>query len=118
MIVCPNCGTSNPDGSRFCANCGRNLRDAAGTGATDQGSAPSEQPSSLPPTAPEWRMSPAGPLPEPPRRRTWLWVLFGTIGILLLLCCLVVVWLNTAGSDVLDELATWAAEEATRQSGQ
>ena len=117
MIVCPNCGTGNTEDSRFCANCGANLR-AGRTGPSDQDPAPTDQPPSIAPTAPEWRMSPAGPLPEPPRRRTWLWVLLGTIGALLLLCCLVGVWLSTAGSDQLDNLATWAAEEATKQAGQ
>jgi eukaryotic-like serine/threonine-protein kinase len=42
-------------------------------------------PSELPATHPEWKMSPAGPLPDPPKRRIWLWVL-GGVGVLLLLC--------------------------------
>ena len=30
-------------------------------------------------------MSPAGPLPDPPKRRIWVWVLVG-LGAVLLLC--------------------------------
>lgn len=42
-------------------------------------------PGELPPTHPEWKMSSAGPLPDPPKRRIWLWVL-GGIGAVILLC--------------------------------
>lgn len=42
-------------------------------------------PSHVPPTDPEWRMSPAGPLPDPPKRRIWVWVLVA-VGAVLLLC--------------------------------
>jgi hypothetical protein len=42
-------------------------------------------------------MSPAGPLPEPPRRRTWLWIVLGVIGACVLLCCGFLVWSGTAG---------------------
>jgi hypothetical protein len=50
-------------------------------------------------------MSPAGPLPEPPKRRTWLWVLLGIIGACILLCCGTIVWTGTAGRGwVCDEI--------------
>jgi hypothetical protein len=50
-------------------------------------------------------MSPAGPLPEPPRRRTWLWVLLGVIGVCVLLCCAFFVWSATAGQGfICDQL--------------
>lgn len=42
-------------------------------------------PGELPPTHPDWKMSSAGPLPDPPKRRVWLWVL-GGIGAIILLC--------------------------------
>ncbi len=25
MVICPKCGQENPDGSKFCSNCGTNL---------------------------------------------------------------------------------------------
>ena len=31
MIYCPDCGTANDDGARFCANCGRQLADVSDT---------------------------------------------------------------------------------------
>ena len=30
MIYCPNCGTANRDGSRFCNECGRKLQSKTG----------------------------------------------------------------------------------------
>lgn len=150
MIVCPNCGSSNQEGSRFCSNCGTNLVQAASRPAepesppaipesppaTPESPPPSpppkpvpaipppvawsppisDSPSSLPPTSPEWRMSDPGPLPEPPRRRRWLWIAAGIVGACLLVCCLVVVWAETIGSDVVNDFATRIAEEATEQA--
>jgi len=46
MVYCPNCGTANDEGTKFCKNCGRSLADVAaarqamrpptGTGMTDR----------------------------------------------------------------------------------
>ncbi len=122
MIVCPNCGNANPDGSRFCANCGADLTGAGRTPPTPREPPRPEAPSTvdrrdLPPTSPEWRMSPAGPLPEPPRRRRWLWIVLGIVGACLLLCCLLLVWGNTIGVDTINDLATRVSIEATEQGG-
>jgi hypothetical protein len=66
---------------------------------------------------PEWRMSDAGPLPEPVRRRrTWLWVLIGIVGVILLACCLALVWANTIGEDFVNDLQTRIITEATRST--
>lgn len=166
MIVCPNCGSSNPEGSRFCSNCGRALvadppvgaqeppvqsdpppivEDPPAADSTVPASPPvdrppverwtppppvperplakrapasSAPPSSLPATAPEWRMSDAGPLPEPRRRRTWLWIVGGVLGACLLIGCLVIVWASTIGSDTVNDFATRIAEEGTRNAGE
>ena len=107
-IVCPNCGTANPAGSRFCANCGTSLGQTVGTPQATVPAAPRES-SAVPPTAPEWRMSDPGPLPDPPRRRRWLWITAGILGACVLLCCLGGVWINTAGRDTVCALATEAA---------
>ncbi len=72
----------------------------------------------LPATAPEWRMSDAGPLPESNRRRrTWLWVLLGILGACLLVCIGLLVWGNTIGEGTISNLATRAASEATAKAG-
>lgn len=71
-------------------------------------------PSSLPASAPEWRMSDAGPLPEPRGRRRWLWIVLGILGACLLLCVALTIWGNSdAGTRVLNDLATSLAEAAT-----
>lgn len=72
-------------------------------------------PNELPPTDPEWRMSPIGPLPEQPRRRWLPWVI-GAVGACVLLCVVLTVWANTIGRGTLDAIATQAAGEQTRQA--
>jgi len=130
VIVCPNCGTSNPAGSRFCANFGTALTIVSPEPSTVLPSAepttaprssPAEppiiragsDPSGVPPTAPEWRMSDAGPLPKPRGRRRWLWITVGILGACLVLCLLGVVWANTIGKDVITDLSTRVAVQAT-----
>jgi hypothetical protein len=60
-------------------------------------------------------MSPAGPLPEQPRRRWVIW-LGGALGVCLLLCVALFVWGSTIGRGTLDAVATQVAAEATRQA--
>ncbi|HEX9745281.1 MAG TPA: zinc-ribbon domain-containing protein, partial [bacterium] len=31
-MFCPNCGTENPDGSKFCTSCGKNMLEKAESG--------------------------------------------------------------------------------------
>lgn len=40
----------------------------------------------------EWAMTNLGP-PKPTRRRTWLWVLLGIIGLMILACCVFAGWI-------------------------
>ena len=67
-------------------------------------------------------MSPAGPLPEQPRRRWVVW-LVGALGACLLLCVGLFIWANTIGRGTIDAAATQVAAtqvaaEATRQAQQ
>lgn len=110
-IVCPNCGESNPAGSRFCSNCGTALGQTVDAPVAAAPPVTRRESSSVPPTAPEWRMSDPGPLPDPPRRRRWLWITAGILGACVLICCLGGVWINTAGRDTFCAWATSAAEE-------
>lgn len=61
-------------------------------------------------------MSPAGPLPDPPGRRRWVWIVLGILGACLLICVLIVVWGSTIGSETLNQWATQVSDEATRQA--
>ena len=113
MITCPRCGTQNPAGSRFCSNCGNDLSKVTSAESKPAWVTASE----VPPTSPEWRMSPAGPLPEPPRRRTWLWVVLGIIGACVLICCAGFIWLSTAGQGFVCDQFMPAMLEQARSTG-
>ncbi len=141
MIACPNCGWSNEEGSRFCEHCGADLRSLAqpsppqavtgptpvqpspGPGAPPPPVAPAPPPqrplgpSEIPPTSPEWRMSPLPPEELPPkRRRTWLWIVLGLF-IALILCCVgTATWLEFTESG--RNFQTAVVREATEQAGQ
>lgn len=92
-MVCPACGAENRAGAKFCNECGAPLIEAAvpriavpppdpafvpvdvsSLPLPSLESMPPRDPSELPATHPEWRMSSAGPLPEQPKRRLWLWI--------------------------------------------
>lgn len=121
-MQCPQCGHQNNDSDRFCANCGARLQ--ANTTIPPQFEAPQREdvptPAGVPaaprsddPNDPEWRMSPL-PEPEPPKRRTWLWVLVGILVFCILLFCGFSVFLMTdTGQEFVNDLATRAAEIAT-----
>lgn len=73
----------------------------------------------LPPSHPEWRMSSAGPLPDPPRRRRWIVILLAILGVCVLLCVAVFVFLSTEpGMRWANDIMTQAAEAGTPQAGQ
>ncbi|MGH2535707.1 MAG: hypothetical protein ACRDJW_25925 [Thermomicrobiales bacterium] len=59
-------------------------------------------------------MSDPGPLPEPKRRRTWLWIVIGFIAAILLCCCIFFVYINTIGEDWWHDIETRVAEEQTQ----
>ncbi len=141
VITCGRCGTENPEGSRFCAQCGNALSVAESEPADAPPPAKSDLPSPttnspigqiaspaqserhraadpthLPPSSPEWRMSDAGPLPEPRRRRTWRWIVLGMGGVCLLVCILTFAWANTLGEDVVREFLSTAEAQATQSA--
>ena len=55
-------------------------------------------------------MSSSGPLPERPRRRTWLWIVLALIGACALSCVLFLIWGSTAGVDTVNGWMTQIAE--------
>lgn len=118
MITCANCGYENPEGSRFCANCGASLLGTGRAGGSVP-PAPVTDRSEIPPTSPEWRMSDPGPLPPPPRRPRWLWFLLGILGLCLLICVGLFVWANTIGRETVEGFITTieAIQTATAVAG-
>ena len=128
---CPNCGHENEENDTYCSNCGERLqpRFEMPEQYTSEREEQHRQSSSTPPAAeparsptedvsddphdPEWRMSPLPP-PEPAKRRTWLWVLVGILLFCVLLVCGFGAFLTTGtGQDLMDDLATRAANAAT-----
>lgn len=74
----------------------------------------------LPASHPEWRMSSAGPLPDPPRRRRWIWIVLGLLGACVIACVALTIFLSTdRGTRLLEELeAQGTAVQATQQAEQ
>lgn len=94
LINCPNCAWRNPQGSRFCENCGADLQVLSRTPSSQQASSWPQPPrstsaggSSEDPSSPEWRMAPL-PAEEvaPPKRRLWVWLLVAALLACLVLC--------------------------------
>ena len=61
-MFCPNCGKSNPDGSKFCENCGSNMLESNGVqqAAPQQPVAPPPAPVYQQPPQPQYQ-TPAAP---------------------------------------------------------
>jgi hypothetical protein len=55
------------------------------------------------------------PPEEPParKRRTWLWVLIGVIGAIVICCCAFSIWAATAGENTVEGWATEINEYMT-----
>lgn len=125
-MECPQCGHVNDEGDRFCSSCGTRL---SGDSSIPRQFQPPERQDTPPaprspsqpatprtddPLDPEWRMSPL-PEEEPPKRRTWLWVLIGIILFCILLFCGFMLFLTftDTGQNLVNDLATQAADAAT-----
>lgn len=136
MIKCPNCGVENEPGSRFCAECGTDLRSLTPSAPAaplppPEAPAPPTAPSppwsysppptgsaDLPPSDPNWRMASVGGEVPPPKtgRPRWLIITLGIIVAFLLCCCIFFVWAATAGEDTVERWGTEISERATRES--
>jgi hypothetical protein len=117
VIKCPNCGTENPDGSRFCAECGADLRSF---GQTPPAGAPPQAPpfqgafdqaSGAPTPIPGWTPGPTYTLEPEKRRRTWLWIVLGIVAGCIICCCVFTIWANTGGQSVIEDWGTRLADE-------
>jgi hypothetical protein len=119
VIICPNCGTQNQPGSRFCAECGADLR----TLQAESQPTPPPAPAAIPPQfelgsgpAPTGGWSSSSDFIPPPQkaRRTWLWIVLGVIGTCLLLCCALSIWSATgSGQRFLNDVETRIADYQT-----
>lgn len=78
---------------------------------------PSRNPSQLPASSPEWRMSDPGPLPEPRGRRRWLWIVGGILGACLLLCVVAVALGSTVFRDEIEAFQATGEAQLTREAG-
>lgn len=144
MIKCPNCGTMNEAGSRFCFQCGQPLASDAGPGNSERTQPVSPPPFPPPPSYPgssspasgypppppgSYAQDPYGAggyppgtppgymmPPEPPRRRRWLWIILGIILGCILVCAAFAIWGATAGDGRIERWATELSEYSTEQA--
>jgi hypothetical protein len=120
VITCPNCGTQNQTGSRFCSECGADLRTLQVASEPTPASAP------VPAIPPQYDLGSPSPKsggwsstqdfvpPTQKPRRTWLWIVVGVIGACLLLCCATSIWsVTSSGQNFLNDIETRLADYQT-----
>lgn len=113
-VRCSNCGTQNDSDDRYCANCGMPLPTPETAPTLPPQFARPPEPESAPED--DWRMSSLGP-PPARRRRVWLWVLLGLLGLCVLICVGIVIFASTgSGQEWLNDFGTRIAEQATEQA--
>ena len=142
MIKCPSCGAMNEPGSRFCFQCGTDLRNVMPSPPAEPERATGEQVAAPPPvgfpSAPQPPGFPPPPIPpqyptppgfdparqgwapdymtppEEPRRRRWLWL---TLGLILGCIVLCIATFAVAGrSDTVGDFLTSVSEYSTEEA--
>ena len=123
MIICPNCGTQNEPGARFCAECGADLRTVQSGSEPAPAPAPTPAFPAIPPQydfgrppdgTPDWPAGPDFMRPPARKRRTWLWIVLGVLGACLVLCCALSVDASTeSGEDFVNDISTRLADYQT-----
>lgn len=107
MIRCPQCGEMNEPGSKFCADCGSDLRHLVGTSV-------STPPQIGAPTSPFGNSPVVRPESGRGSSRPWyFWVLL-VIGLFILVCCVLSILAGTVFDGQVTEFATWASDWQTK----
>lgn len=101
-MFCPNCGTKNEDGAKFCQKCGEPLKRRAESGAPEPQQAPAPRPASKPqPTSqpqPAQTSAPQSKVAPKAARPKWLIpALAGALGLVLIVVVAVVVFKPASG---------------------
>jgi len=119
VITCPNCGSQNENVSRFCGECGADLRSLRAS-ASDSSATPHATPTSAFGNSQSqaqpgnWQSTAGFPETQKKGRRVWLWVVIGVLALCLAVCCGFGIWANTnSGRVTLSDWGTGIADYAT-----